>query len=218
MNFAAIFSSPRSPLSIQSIPIPNPAPNELLIKVSTISLNTIEANIAKLAAILIAYPAILGSSYTGTIEALGCSVTNYRVGARVLISKQFSTKGNQHGAYQGYVPVAAGEKMVIRIPEGSDEAVLASLVMNTSCVPGLFSGQLGLRRPGDEILTVGAEEKKNVLVYGGCSSFGRLPVRYLRSAGYAVTTTSSPRHMDPMRKLGVDSAVDHTLSLTQVVW
>lgn len=216
MNFAAILSSPRAPFSFQSIPIPNPASNEPLIKVSTKGPNAIEAKIAKLAAIPIAYLAILGSSYTSTIEALGCSVTNYRVGAHVLISKQFSTKGNQHGAYQG---VAAEEKMVIRIPEGSDEAVLASLVMNASCVPGLFfSGLLGSRRPGDEILTAGAEEKNKVLVYGGSSSFSRLSVRYLRSAGYAVTTTSSPRHMDSVRKLGVDSAVDHTLSLEQVFW
>ncbi|KAH6849001.1 ribosome biogenesis protein SLX9-domain-containing protein [Alternaria alternata] len=209
--------SPKASLSVQSLPIPAPASKQLLIKVSTIGLNAIEAKIAKLAAIPVAYPAILGSSYTGTVEALGSAITNYCIGARVLVSKRFGTTGNQYSAYQSYVLAAAEEKMVVRIPEGSDEAVLASLVMNASCVPGLFSGQLGLRRPAEEIPAVGTEEKKKILIYGGSSSFGQLSVRYLCRAGYAVTTTSSPRHVNRVCELGVDDAVDHTLPSQQVI-
>ncbi|KAI5372407.1 hypothetical protein J4E82_008866 [Alternaria postmessia] len=217
MNLAAVLPSPKASLSVQSLPIPAPASKELLIKVSTIGLNAIEAKIAKLAAIPVAYPAILGSSYTGTVEALGSAITNYCIGARVLVSKRFGTTGNQYSAYQSYVLAAAEEKMVIRIPEGSDEAVLASLVMNASCVPGLFSGQLGLRRPAKEIPAVGTEEKKKILIYGGSSSFGQLSVRYLCRAGYAVTTTASPRHVNRVCELGVDDAVDHTLPSQQVI-
>ncbi|CAN9338136.1 unnamed protein product [Alternaria alternata] len=217
MNLAAVLPSPKASLSVQSLPIPAPASKELLIKVSTIGLNAIEAKIAKLAAIPVAYPAILGSSYTGTVEALGSAITNYCIGARVLVSKRFGTTGNQYSAYQSYVLAAAEEKMVIRIPEGSNEAVLASLVMNASCVPGLFSGQLGQRRPAEEIPAVGTEEKKKILIYGGSSSFGQLSVRYLCRAGYAVTTTASPRHVNRVCELGVDDAVDHTLPSQQVI-
>ncbi|KAF7675243.1 hypothetical protein GT037_007006 [Alternaria burnsii] len=217
MNLAVVLPSPKASLSVQSLPIPAPASKELLIKVSTIGLNAIEAKIAKLGAIPVAYPAILGSSYTGTVEALGSAITNYCIGARVLVSNRFGTTGNQHSAYQSYVLVAAEEKMVIRIPEGSDEAVLASLVMNASCVPGLFSGQLRLRRPAEEVPAVGTEEEKKILIYGGSSSFGQLSVRYLRRAGYAVITTSSPRHVNRVCELGVDDAVDHTLPSQQVI-
>ncbi|KAI4680368.1 uncharacterized protein J4E84_008016 [Alternaria hordeiaustralica] len=221
MNEAAILTSPNSPLTLQALPIPTPSAHELLIKVSLIGINAIEAKIAKRGTPPPpSYPFIPGSSYTGTIVAIGSSVTKYQVGDRVLVSKRFSTQENAYGAYQRYVLVAAGEEMVARIPEGMNKdeaAALVALIMNASCVAGLFSGRLGLRKPGDEVQE--GEEREKTLIYGGSSSFGRLAVQYLRCAGYDVITTSSPQHMGTVRTLSGSRShvVDHTLPPDQII-
>ncbi|KAI4640388.1 hypothetical protein J4E93_008594 [Alternaria ventricosa] len=221
MNEAAILTSPNSPLTLHILPIPKPSAYELLIKVYLIGINAIEAKIAKRGTPPPpSYPFIPGSSYTGTIEAIGTHVTKYQVGDRILVSKRFGTQGNEYGAYQRYVLVAAGEKMVVRLPEGmnkDEEAALAALVMNATCVPGLFSGRLGLRKPGDEVQE--GEEREKILIYGGSSSFGRLAVQYLQCAGYDVTTTSSPRCMVTVCELigSEGNVIDHTLPLERII-
>ena len=221
MSQAAILTSPNSPLTLQILPIPRPSAYELLIKVYLIGINAIEAKIAKRGTPPPpSYPFIPGSSYTGIIVAIGSSVTEYQVRERVLVSKRFGTHGNAHGAYQQYVLVAAGEMMVVRLPEGmdkDDEAALVAVVMNASCVAGLFSGRLGLRKPGDEVRE--GEEREKILIYGGSSSFGRLAVQYLRCAGYDVTITSSPQHRGIVRKLigSEGNVIDHTLPPDQII-
>ncbi|KAI4622678.1 uncharacterized protein J4E87_006245 [Alternaria ethzedia] len=221
MNEVAILTSPNSPLTLRKLPIPRPSAYELLIKVSLIGINAIEAKIAKRGTPPPpSYPFIPGSSYTGTIEAVGTHVTEYQIGDRVLISKRFGTQGNEYGAYQRYVLVTAEEKMVVRLPERmnkDEEAALVALIMNASCVAGLFSGRLGLRKPGDEVQE--GEEREKILIYGGSSSFGRLAVQYLRCAGYDVITTSSPQHMGTVRELSGSGShvVDHTLPPDQII-
>ncbi|KAI4610378.1 hypothetical protein J4E80_008142 [Alternaria sp. BMP 0032] len=223
MNEAAILTSQNSPLTLQALPIPKPSAYELLIKVSLIGINAIEAKIAKRSTPPPpSYPFILGSSYTGIIEAVGTHVTGYQIGDRVLVSKRFSTQENAYGAYQRYVLVAAGEKMVVRLPEGmnkDEEAALIALIMNASCVAGLFSGRLRLRKPGDDVPEKGEGERGKMFIYGGSSSFGRLAVQYLRCAGYDVTTTSSPQHMVTVRTLSGSRShiVDHTLPPDQII-
>ena len=222
MNEAAILTSSNSPLTLRILPIPKPSAYELLIKVSLIGINAIEAKIAKRSTPPPpSYPFILGSSYTGTISAVGSQVTKYQIGDRVLVSKRFGTQENAYGAYQRYALVAAGEKMVVRLPEGmnnDDEAALVAVVMNASCVAGLFSGRLGLRRPDSQENKEEGERVK-ILIYGGSSSFGRLAVQYLRCAGYDVITTSSPQHMATVRTLSGSRShvVDHTLPPDQIM-
>ncbi|KAI4706577.1 hypothetical protein J4E89_008644 [Alternaria sp. Ai002NY15] len=223
MNEVAILTSPNSPLTLRILPIPRPSAYELLIKVSLIGINAIEAKIAKRGTPPPpSYPFIPGSSYTGTISAVGSQVTKYQVGDRVLVSKRFGTQGNEYGAYQRYVLVAAEEKMVVRLPQRinkDEEAALVALIMNASCVPGLFSGRLGLRKPGDDVPEKGEGEREKILIYGGSSSFGRLAVQYLRWAGYDVITTSSPQHMCTVRELSGSGShvVDHTLPPDQII-
>lgn len=206
-NSAAVIPSPKAPLEVQSAPLYTPGTNELLVKNEIIAFNAIEFKIAKLGAIPLDYPAILGSTFGGTIEATGPGVTEFKVGDRVAVSKRFGVKGNQYGAYQRYVVV--GDKMVSKIPAELDLSVPASLMMNLTCVVGLFTGKLGLEKPSLEGRAPARGQK--ILVFGGSSSFGGLSVRYLSQAGYAVVTTSSARNHAFVASLGAAVVVDHTL-------
>ncbi|KAG4442600.1 hypothetical protein IFR05_001930 [Cadophora sp. M221] len=213
-NLAAIIPSAKASLQVQDVELYTPGPQELLVKNEVVAFNLVEAKIAKLGIMPLDYPAILGSSFGGTIEAVGSEVTKYHIGERVAVSKRFGVKGNQYGVFQRYVVVA--DIMVSKIPDDVGLAIPASLMMNLTCVVGLFSGRIGLEKPK---LDGSASMKKDlkVLVYGGSSSFGSLSVQYLSQAGYAVTTTSSPKHHDFVSNLGAASLVNHSLGSEKLV-
>lgn len=222
-NLAAIIPAAKAPLEVHEVETYRPGPNELLVRNQVIAFNPVEYKIARLGVFPLRYPAILGSTFAGRIEEVGSRVTDFRVGERVVVSKKFGADvGNRYGAYQRFVVVA--DVMVCRVPTvGVDvdvAAVMASLMMNLTCVVGLFTGRLGLDRPrldgGGTVVSVVAEGEgrlmKKVLVYGGSSGFGGLSVRYLSQAGYLVCTTSSPRRRDDVARLGAAVVViDHTL-------
>ncbi|KAK7186642.1 GroES-like protein [Paraphaeosphaeria sporulosa] len=210
-NLAAILPSPKTSLEVHPVPVYVPGPREILIKNECIALNAIEAKIAIHNVIpYTPYLAILGSTYAGTIASLGPSTPpSLAIGDRVVVSKRFDVKGNQHGAFQRFV--ICTDIMVSRVPDAIDLSVPASLFMNLTCVVGLFSGRLGLERPQlDGGVVEDRDQKKKVLVYGGSGSFGGLSVGYLSQAGYAVVTTSSPPNRAFVEGLGATAIVDHT--------
>lgn len=205
-NLAAIIPAAKAPLEVQGVDTYVPGPEELLIKNEVIAFNPVEFKIAKSGNFPIQYPAILGSTLAGRVEAVGAQVKGFQVGENVVASKKFGVVGNQYGAYQRYVLV--GDVMVSKVPADIDSAIPASLMMNLTCVVGLFTGRLGLHKPS---LDGPAPAKGlNLLVYGGSSSFGGLSVQYLSQAGYSVSTTSSPKHRDFVSKLGAAAVFDHT--------
>ncbi|KAF2647092.1 GroES-like protein [Lophiostoma macrostomum CBS 122681] len=210
-NLAALLTAVNTPLEIQEVEKWTPDPTEILVKNEVIAFNPIEWKLAKLGIYPLHFPAILGSTIGGTIEAVGSEVKGYEVGDKVVASKKFGQKfgadGNRFGAYQRYVVV--GDVMISKLPTGLDPAVPASIMMNLTCVVGLFTGRLGLERPplnGSKA----AKKSEKILIYGGSSSFGTLSIQYLSQAGYSVTTTSSPKNKDFVSKLGAATVIDHT--------
>ena len=182
------------------------------MKNEVIAFNPVEFRIAKLGIVPLQYPAILGSTFAGTVEGVGSQVADFRVGERVVASKKFGVEGNQYGAYQRFVVVS--DIMVSKIPAGIDPAVPASLMMNLTCVVGLFTGRVGLEKPSLDGQASAKSEK--VLIYGGSSSFGGLATRYLSQAGYTVITTSSSKNHNFVSKLGAVTVIDHTVEAETV--
>jgi NADPH:quinone reductase-like Zn-dependent oxidoreductase len=213
-NFAALIPSPKAALEVKEVEIYKPGPHELLVRNEIIGFNLIESKIAKLGAIPLQYPAILGSTFAGTVEDAGSEVSKFHVGERIVVSKRFGVKGNQYGAYQRYVVV--GDIMVSKVPADMNLSIPASLMMNLTCVVGLFTGRLGLDKPCLDGSSTSPKGVK-ILVYGGSSSFGSLSVQYLSQAGYTVSTTSSPRNHDFVARLGPTSIIDHTVEADLLV-
>ena len=214
-NLAAIIPAAKAPLEIHEVDTYTPRPQELLIKNEVIAFNAVEFKIAKLGVIPLQYPAILGSTFGGTIESIGSKVTNFEIGERVVVSKRFGVIGNQYGAYQRYVVV--DDTMISKVPADIDLAIPASFMMNLTSVVGLLTGRLGLEKPSLDGPVPVPVRALRVLVYCGSSSFGGLSIQYLSQAGYNVTTTSSPRHHDFVTKLGAAAVIDHTLEPNALV-
>ncbi len=68
---------------LDKIPIPNPGPGEIRIKILSSSLNPVDWKIQKHGIFLDEFPAILGSDIAGEVEALGQGVKEFSIGDRV---------------------------------------------------------------------------------------------------------------------------------------
>ncbi|KAF2667819.1 alcohol dehydrogenase GroES-like domain-containing protein [Microthyrium microscopicum] len=202
-NRAAIIHTPKAPLVIEEVEKYTPGPQELLIKNTSIAFNPIEWKVARLAILPIEYPAILGFSFGGTVEAIGSDVTNFHVGERVATSG--SGPGNKYGAYQLYALSKA--ESTIKLPDNVSMDAASSVMINFKTVAAILTATAGLDSP--KLEQVPAKGKK-VLIYGGTSSVGSLAIQYATQAGYTVISTTSPKHEAFVSTLGAAKLIDHT--------
>ncbi|WYZ34270.1 hypothetical protein EsH8_I_000546 [Colletotrichum jinshuiense] len=212
---AAIIPEARTPLEVQVVKTAQPGPKEILIKNELIALIPIDAKQAKYGIFPIPYPSILGTSYGGTVTAVGADVTKFKVGDKVAAVKAGAAGilGDRFSSFQQYV--LSLETTATKIPENVDISLPVGLIGNLTTVVAVFTEALGLTRP--DPLGNAASQGKKVLVYGGTSSFGSLAVQYVSQAGYDVVTTTSPRHKDIVAKLGASHIVDHTQSPDAII-
>ncbi|KXH68872.1 alcohol dehydrogenase GroES-like domain-containing protein [Colletotrichum salicis] len=210
---AAVQLEPKAPLTVQDVTTEQPGPYEILIKNELVALNPIDAKIAKLAIFPIPYPTIHGSSYGGTVTAVGSDVTNFKVGDKVAAVKTGGANGNKYSGFQK--SVVSRDVTAIKVPSSVDLHTPVGLLGNFSTVVGLFNEHLGLERP-DPVKKLPSKGKK-ILIYGGTSSFGSFATQYVAQSGYDAVTTTSPQHKDLVAKLGAVHVVDHTQSHDDVV-
>ncbi|KAL4887850.1 chaperonin 10-like protein [Aspergillus ambiguus] len=205
-HFAAIIPAAKAPIVVQKVETPTVGPHELLIKNELVGLLPIDAKLAKAAILPLQYPAILDTSFGGTVVAVGDKVTGFNVGDKVAAAKTAGAVGNKFSAFQQYV--VTRDITTSNIPKRIDLNIPVSLIGNLSTVVGLFTLSAGLGRP--DLEGQGSAKDYKVLVYGGTSSVGSLSVQYVTHAGYKVVTTTSPKHESFVSKLGALRVIDHT--------
>ncbi|SPJ79040.1 uncharacterized protein FTOL_07431 [Fusarium torulosum] len=205
-HLAAQVPAAKALLQVREIETPQPGPHELLVKNQIIALQPIDAKIAKVAMLPLPYPAILGSSFAGTVEKVGDQVTGFQVGDKVVGMKTAGATDNKYSAYQEYS--ISTENTTTKVSDDETLDLAVRLVGNLPTLPAIFNYTLKLERPvpGEEPKSQG----KRILVYGGTSSIGSMAVQYLTQAGYEVVTTFSPKHKDFVSKLGANKIIDHT--------
>ncbi|KDN64781.1 putative alcohol dehydrogenase GroES-like domain-containing protein [Colletotrichum sublineola] len=142
---AAVQPEPKALLEVQDDKAPQPGHDELLIKNELIALVPIDAKQIKLSLFPSQYPAIHGTSYGGTVAAVGSDVTGFKVGDKVAASKAGGAVGNKYGGFQEYV--VSREATASKVPASVDLSIPVDLIGNLSSVVGLFNEHLGLGRP-----------------------------------------------------------------------
>ena len=106
-------------LQYEEVPIPEPRPNELLIKVEAASLNRADLGLTK-GTYRIApeeLPVIPGREFAGTVAKLGAGVQEFKVGQRVV-----AYTGT--GGYAEYALAKVSE--TLPVPDGVDSTVRGS--------------------------------------------------------------------------------------------
>ncbi len=197
---AAIIARYGSPdvIAIRDVPKPKPARGEVLIRVHATAVGRTDCGELR------AHPVfmriftglfrprrqILGLEFAGEVEAVGRGVTAVKPGARVF----GMCPSRSNGAQAEYVCVP--ERTVAAMPQGLrfDEAVVCE---------GAFYANAVLKR-------IGLVRGQAILIYGASGAIGTALVQLAKSAGAAVTAVVATRHLDLVKSLGADRAIDYT--------
>jgi NADPH2:quinone reductase len=194
---AAFINETGAPGVIQyaDLPMPEPGPTEVLVKVAAVSLNPIDTYIRSgVISIPLEFPYIIGCDLAGSVETCGTEVSLFNTGDRVWGSNQglFGRKGT-------FAEFAAVDEKWLypMLPDQSDEEAAAGSLVGITAHLGLF---LHAELKGGEIL----------FVNGGSGGVGSAVIQLAKSVGAKVITTAgTAEKINLCEKLGADLVLDY---------
>ncbi|KAL2691278.1 hypothetical protein Neosp_001659 [[Neocosmospora] mangrovei] len=190
-------------LQIDEIAFEDPAPGELLLKVSAIGINRMEVFFrAGGFGPPKSFPAMLGSECAGTVLAIGQGVTGFAIGDRVATIPGFTSvpgfatemKGHECAVYgeQAYVPA----EMAIRIPNDMSFVDGAALWMQYSTAWNSM------------VDTAKLQKGEYVLLTAATSSVGIAAAQIAKSQGATpICTTRSQSKVAALKALGIEHVI-----------
>lgn len=207
-NTSAFLDAPNTPLRIASSPIPEPGPNDIIVRNHAVAVNTIDP--AQAAGFNVKqYPTVLGHDLAGEVFAAGANVTKFQRGDRVIgHAWQFSTGEAADGAFSLYSRVPARNAAILPDHITYTDGAVLPLALDTAAAGFYQSTHLDLDLPKAD-----AEQKENahkvVVVYGGSSSVGAAAIQLASNAGYRVLATSSTANFEVCRECGASEVFDY---------
>lgn len=189
---AIVVSEPGGPEKLQlvDLPIPDPADDEVLIRVAAAGVN--RADVLQRQGFYdppTGATPVLGLECAGEVVVVGDAVSDFAPGDQVCALLT-------GGGYAEYVAVPAGQ--VAPIPDGMSLTEAAGLMETISTVwSNVFMiGKLG--------------EGETVLVHGGTSGIGTTAIQLAKAFGAkVVTTVGTDDKVDLCRELGADVVINH---------
>jgi NADPH:quinone reductase-like Zn-dependent oxidoreductase len=181
-------------LSLEDVQRPTPGPDEVLIKVHAASVNPFDWKVRQgyLQQFLpMTLPLTLGWDFSGTVEAVGAGVTQFKRGNEVYASQDV-TKG---GAYAEYT--IAKESDVALKPKSLDHIHAAGIpVAGVTAWQALFH-------------TANLRAGQRILIHAAAGGVGVFAVQFAKAKGAFVIGTASGKNQAFLRELGVDEAIDY---------
>jgi len=190
---------PASVLSIREVPIPEPGPDEILVRVHATTVNRTDCGALfgrpYVYRFFVGWPrprvVATGTDFAGEVAGVGARVRRFAVGDRVM-----GFDDNNLGSHAEYVCVAE-RRAVGKIPEGvSFEQAAAS--MEGAHYALNFMNKVPLAQ-GD-----------SVLVYGATGAIGSAAVALLKDVGARVTAVCAAEHHAAIASRGAERLLDHT--------
>jgi len=186
---------PPEVLRLEDIEKPVPKEDELLVRIHATTVNRTDAGFRSaeyfisrfFTGLLRPRKRVLGTEFAGEVEAVGATVTEFKVGDRV-----FGVKG---GAHAEFISVRE-HGVVAHIPAGitfEEAAAVADGAL--TALTGLKKADL---RPG-----------RSILVYGASGSIGTAAVQLSKHFGARVTGVCNTRNVELVRSLGADEVIDY---------
>jgi NADPH:quinone reductase-like Zn-dependent oxidoreductase len=182
-------------LKLQDVEKPVPNDNQLLVRVRAASVNPLDLTIRgpwlirPLLGLRKPKDTRLGVDYSGTVEAVGKNVTNFKPGDEVF--------GGRNGALAEYVCVMADRAVV---PKPSNMTFEQAASVPVAAITALQ----GLRDKGK------IQSGQKVLINGASGGVGTFAVQIAKSFGAEVTGVCSTRNLEMVRLLGADHVIDYT--------
>ena len=181
----------------EDIPKPTPADDELLVRVHAASVNPLDWHYLEGTPYMVRLEAgigkpenpRLGVDFSGTVEAVGKSVTRFKLGDEVF--------GGKFGALGAYVAVREERAVALKPANVTHEQAAAVAIAAITALQGLRDK--GHIRAGEMVLINGAS--------GGVGTFA---VQIAKSFGTTVTGVCSTKNVELVRSLGADQVIDYT--------
>lgn len=178
-------------VEVQDVPVPSPAPSEVLVRVEAAGVAPWDAIIREgKSKVSPPPPLTLGSDLAGVVDRVGDAVTDFRVGDRIygVTNPQFV------GAQAEYAVCHVG--MIARRPRVLDDLEAASApVIAVTAAQMLF--EYGACKPG-----------QTVLILGAAGNVGAYAVQMAVGSGINVVAVARKRDEQVLRELGVSVIVD----------
>lgn len=188
-------------LQLREVEKPVPGANEILIRIRATAVNSGDWRLRKadpFAVRLFFGPfkpklPILGITLSGEVEAIGSTVTRFKVGDEVYASSAFETK---MGAYAQYKC----------LPETAVLALKPAGLSHTEAAVIPFGGTTALHF----LRKAGCKPGQRVLIYGASGSVGNAAVQLTKHFGAHVTAVCSTGNKAWVKALGADEVIDYT--------
>jgi NADPH:quinone reductase-like Zn-dependent oxidoreductase len=189
-------------IKYEDTPLPEIAPDDVLIKVKAASVNPVDWKIqAGYLKDIIPHqlPLTLGWDVSGVIEAVGDTVSGFNIGDEVYSRPNIA----RNGTFAEYVAVNARE--IALKPKTMDHNHAAGLPLaGLTAYQALF-----------DIAKVQAGQ--TVLIHAAAGGVGSLAVQMAKISGATVMGTASARNKDFLLELGVDTVIDYTAEKFEAV-
>src|SRR5215218_5039597 len=192
--------------TLQEIPTPQIAPNEVLVRVRASSVNPVDNAIAAgmmRGMVEHEFPVVLGRDYAGVVEQAGSDVTRYAEGEEVYGFVPAANPTVHDGTWAELI-VVPEDNFVAGKPAGVELAEAGAAPLSGITALSALDA-LGVS-DGDTVLVVGAN--------GGVGSFF---VQLAANAGATVIAPALPEDEDYLRDLGVSEVLERDADIAAVV-
>jgi NADPH:quinone reductase len=178
-------------LELSDMPVPEPGPGQVRMKVAAISLNPADYMILSRGLPSWTFPKVIGLDSAGVVDKVGSGVTGWSAGMRACYHSSFTDLG----AFSQYI--LCDTRSIAAIPDSLSFRDAAAIP--TAGWTAFLTLCLRLRRKhGDTIL-----------VHAGAGGVGSFAIQIAKWQGLKVITTCSTENTDYVRSLGASAVIDY---------
>lgn len=188
-------TGPADVIIFGDFPEPVPTGRQVLVRVCAVSVNPIDTYIrAGAVAMPLPFPYIIGCDVAGVVQAIGPTVTRYKIGDRVWGSNQ-GLMGRQ-GTFAE--KVAVDEEWLYPIPDGVSEVDAAAIALVG------ITAHLGIARHAR------LQAGETLFINGGSGGVGSAVIQMAKAIGARVIATAgSEANVARCRALGADDVFNY---------
>ncbi len=180
--------------AIQEVPVPDIAPDQVLVRVQAAALNPLDTLVVSGIArhfFDIKLPITLATDFAGTIERVGSAVTQWKAGDQVV---GWADAGSSGGLAEfAAIPATACVALPTRLSPAEGAAIPTAGI---TAWHALFSA-------------AGLKSGETVLIHAGAGGVGSFAVQFAHKVGARVIATASGDGLALARSLGADEVFDY---------
>lgn len=187
------------------LPMPEPQPRDLLVKVSAVSVNPVDTKVRANMAPEPGQYKVLGWDAVGEVVKVGAQCRHYEVGDKVFYAGDLMRQGTNAQFH------LVDERIVGKKPESIDDSAAASVPLTALTAWEMLFDRLQI----DQVETPSQSDKVRLLIVGAAGGVGSLltPLAAKLTDATVIGTASRPESQAWVKSLGADHVIDHSKPL-----